>query len=166
MSSPRASSLLALSLLAVGSLAACPSTDDVADVDASPACIEAESHSDLAWIQPKILTPSCANFTACHQGAASQAGGLDLTEGHARANLVDVASSRFAEWKLVVPNQPAMSYLMVVLGQYPGPLDPEIGTMPYNSRLLCKEKRDAIERWIAAGAPESSPVDAGVDAPP
>ena len=55
----------------------------------------------------------------------------------------------------MVPNQPSMSYLMVVLGHIDGPLDPRIGTMPYNSPLLCVEKREAIERWIAAGAPDT-----------
>jgi hypothetical protein len=159
MSSPRA--FLPLAITSSLALAGCPA-DDVSDIDASPSCVEAQSHSDLAWIQSNVFTPSCANFTACHQGAASQAGGLDLEAGRSRAALVDVTSDRFPEWKLVVPNMPSMSYLMVVLGQYPGPLDEDIGTMPYNSRLLCKEKRDAIERWIAAGAPDSPPADAGV----
>jgi hypothetical protein len=160
----RASSRLAIASI-VGSLlplSACPA-DDVNDIDASPSCIEAREHADLDWIQAKVFTPSCAAFTACHQGAASQAGGLDLDAGRSHDSLVNVPSSRFPEWTLVVPNQPAMSYLMVVLGQYPGPLDEDIGTMPYNTPLLCKEKRDAIERWILAGAPDS--LDAGVDAP-
>jgi hypothetical protein len=45
---------------------------------------------------------------------------------------------------------------MVILGEFPGPpgmIDPLVGTMPSNSPLLCQEKRDAIERWINAGAP-------------
>lgn len=160
---PRVVSLLAIAL-ALPALGACPA-DDVTDADASPSCVEARNHADLEWLQRKVFTPSCANFTACHSGSASQAGGLNLEDGRTHDALVDVPSSRFPEWKLVVPNQPSMSYLMVVLGQYPGPLDQDIGTMPYNSPLLCKDKRDAIERWILAGAPETSPVDAGVDAP-
>jgi hypothetical protein len=150
MQSPRVSSLLAIIPLL---LAACPA-DDPGSPDASPSCVEAETHSDLAWIQEKVFTPGCASFTACHQGTASQAGGLNLEAGRSRAAMVGVPSTRFTDWTLVVPSQPATSYLMVVLGQYDGPLDSRIGTMPYNSRLLCKEKRDAIERWIAAGAPD------------
>ncbi|HVV81787.1 MAG TPA: hypothetical protein VHE35_01865 [Kofleriaceae bacterium] len=147
-------------------LAGCPAGDDAtADIDASPQCEAAKQHSDLAWIQENVFTPSCSNFTACHQGAASQAGGLDLSPGHAHDALVNVTSQQFPTWKLLVPGQPMMSYIMVALGQYEGPLDPRVGTMPYNSRLLCQEKRDAIERWIAAGAPADSPVDAGVDGP-
>lgn len=151
-------------LLAVALLAGCPA-DDVTDVDASATCVAARDHADLPWIQDNVFTPSCANFTSCHQGAATQAGGLDLATGHSHDALVNVHSTRFPAEVLVIPGDPVHSYLMVVLGQYDGPLDDRIGTMPYNSRLLCKEKRDAIERWIAAGAPEDPPIDAGVDAP-
>ena len=145
-------------------LAGCPS-DDVVDVDASPSCVAAVSHDDLPWLQDNVLTPSCSNFTSCHKGAAAMAGELSLETGRSHAELVGVPSTAFPAWTLVVPGDAAHSYLMVAVGQYPGPLDPQVGTMPYNSRLLCKEKRDALERWIAAGASATSPVDAGVDGP-
>jgi hypothetical protein len=124
-----------------------------AGIDASPACAEALTHSDLAWIQEKVFTPQCSGFNACHKGAATMAGGLSLEAGMARGEMVGIASTRFPTQTLVVPGNPAASYLLVAVGQYPGMIDPRIGTMPFNSPLLCREKRDAIERWIVAGAP-------------
>ena len=164
MSRARAA-VLVLALAPLASLAGCLGDDvEPANIDASPACIAAETHSDLGYIETAVFGPGCSAFVSCHKGAASQAGRLSLEVGRSHDELVDQPSSRFLDWKLVVPGDPMHSYLMVVLGQYQGPLDPRIGTMPFNSRLLCREKRDAIERWILAGAPPASP-DAGVDAP-
>ncbi len=117
----------------------------------SPTCAEATQHSDLTWIQDRIFSPSCAGFADCHRGATPPAG-LSLEPGRARANLVGVASVLFPSYRRVVPGDPQHSYLLVILGHVAGPLDPSIGTMPYGSPLLCVEKRQAIERWIAAGA--------------
>ena len=126
-----------------------------ARIDAiSPSCREAMDHSDLTWIQDRVFQPSCAGFTACHMGLAPDAGGLSLERGQSWRQLVNVDSEQFPTWKRVVPLDPANSYLMVALGQYVGPIDPMVGMMPYNSPLLCREKRDAIERWILAGAPD------------
>jgi len=125
-----------------------------ASIDAiSASCLEALDHSDLTWIQDRVLQPGCAGFTACHMGAASEAGGLSLERGQTHAQLVGVDSDLFPQFKRVAPGDPANSYLMIIVGQYPGPIDDKAGTMPYNSALLCKEKRDAMERWILAGAP-------------
>jgi hypothetical protein len=120
----------------------------------SPSCMEATQHSDLTWIQDRILQPSCAGFKSCHMGLAPDAGGLSLERGQTHRQLVNVDSEMFTQFKRVLPNDPANSYMMIILGQYPGPIDPDIGMMPYNSPLLCREKRDAIERWIMAGAPD------------
>ena len=125
------------------------SSFDAASFDAapSPSCLEAESHSDLAWIQDNVLTPSCANFSACHQGLANNARGLNLESGNSEVNMVGVASDAFPNEILVVPGDPASSYLMVVLGSYDGP-QLQSGTMPPNNPLLCVQKREAVERWI------------------
>lgn len=150
----RASVLAALGLAITG----CGGGDDGpqdAKIDAiSPTCREAMDHSDLTWLQDRVFQPSCAGFTACHMGLAPDAGGLSLERGQTWRQLVGIDSEQFPTWKRVVPNDPPNSYLMVALGQYLGPIDPEVGMMPYNSPLLCKEKRDAIERWILAGAPD------------
>lgn len=147
-------------------LTGCPGDDAAATdagVDASPTCLEANEHSDLPWLQEKVFTPQCSNFGPCHRGTASMAKNLNLEAGRTRAALVDVASMTVPSWKLVTPGDPARSFLMVTLGQYPSPTA-NLVTMPFNSPLLCREKRDAIERWIAAGAPETA-VDAGIDGP-
>ena len=156
---------IASSVFATALVGGCSDDADPENIDASPSCIEATTHADLEWLQPNVFTPGCSNFVSCHKGAATQAGGLNLEAGRTQAALVNKPSTRFTTWTLVVPGDAVHSYLMVVLGQYPGPLDDRIGTMPFNSRLLCREKRDAIERWIMAGAPGAMPVDAGVDAP-
>ncbi|HUQ06440.1 MAG TPA: hypothetical protein VM261_28245 [Kofleriaceae bacterium] len=139
--------------------------DDGGGPDAvSASCMEATTRDDLAWLQEKIFTPSCSAFTACHMGTALEAGGLSLEAGQVIPQTVNVDSDLFPQFKLVVPGNAANSYMMMILGDAAGPLDPEVGTMPYNNPRLCQEKLDAIERWINAGATENASVDAGVDA--
>ena len=140
--------------------------DDAAVIDAGPdpACLEAEGHADLAWIQEKIFTPTCAAFSVCHQGRALQAEGLNLEDGESYGELVGQASALFPDKQLVVPGDPEARYLMTAVGQYPGELGPG-GTMPFNNPLLCVEKRDAMQRWIEQGA-LGTQSDAGVDAGP
>lgn len=118
-----------------------------ADAAISPACLEAQGHSDLDWLQANVFTPSCAAFSACHQGAANAANGLNLEAGNTETNLVGMPSVGFPGETLVIPGDPQNSYLMVVLGSYPGELS-AFGTMPPNNPLLCIQKREAIERWI------------------
>lgn len=140
-------------------------------VDAAPsaACLEAENHSDLQWLEQEVFAKSCSAFSVCHQGAAQSAGGLNLEPGNVQRNLVDQPSLAFPSKILVVPGDPDASYLMVLLGSRQGEL-PEAGTMPYQNPLLCKQKRDAIERWITAlanpdaGVPDgdAAVTDAGI----
>lgn len=118
-----------------------------ADAPLSPECAEARDHSDLAWIQDNIFTPSCGSFSVCHQGVANAALGLNLEAGNTEGNLVGQPSVGNPAETLVVPGDPANSYLMVVLGSYDRS-DLTYETMPPNNPLVCVEKRDAIERWI------------------
>ena len=66
----------------------------------------------------------------------------------------------------VIPGDPANSYLLIKLGR--GDQDRRFGDiMPQSSSdtaLLCEEKINAIERWIAAGAPDPSGTPAPADA--
>ncbi len=129
----------------------------------SPSCMEATMHDDLPWLQEKVFSPSCSGFSSCHMGAALDAEGLNLETGSTHAQLVGVRSELFPELVRVVPGDPANSYLMIAVGQYPGPLG-KGGTMPLNNPLLCPQKRDAIERWIRAGATATpAAIDAGLD---
>lgn len=123
---------------------------DQPDAGTSAACLEATAHDDLGWIQSQVFSRSCT-FAACHQGAATGARGLNLEPQMAHAELVNRPSGVAPSEMLVVPGNPSASYLLVALGQVPGTL-PEGGTMPLQSPVLCAEKRDAIERWIAGGA--------------
>ena len=114
-------------------------------------CDEAALHSDLMWIQSHIFERSCT-LPSCHLGSRANAGHLDLRAGFAYGELVDAASTSASSWKRVVPGNPAHSYLLVAIGQIPGPL-PLDGIMPPGGPELCPEKRGALERWIEAGAP-------------
>lgn len=122
-------------------------------------CMDAVGHSDFTWIQDNILTPQCT-FSGCHNGANTPAGKVDLRAGMAYANLVGAASVLEPSRALVVAGNPAQSYLDVMLGTIkPAQADPpanpirsDVGTMPMSAGILCCQKLDAIDRWIAAGA--------------
>jgi len=136
--------------------------DSGVDAPISAACQEATTYQDLASIETKILKPQCSAFSGCHNGGATNAGKVDLREGMAFAHLVDFDSKVEVGRKLVVAGNPAASYLMVMIGAIdPADADPPtvappttIGLMPQNTGgvLMCKQKRDAIDRWITAGA--------------
>jgi hypothetical protein len=147
------SALRLVSCVSMFAAMACAADDPGGGVDAglSVSCREAVDHSDYAWLEAKVFQPSCGAFSACHKGAADDAMGLNLEAGQARGNLVGRPSQTRPGETLVVAGDPARSYLLVALGQRPGTLPPS-GTMPVNSPTLCAEKRDAVERWIAAGA--------------
>jgi len=136
------------------------STPDV-DAGVSAACVEATTYSNLAKVEEKIFKQSCI-FSGCHNGGATDAGRLDLRMGASHVELVNIPSEVDPGRMLVVPGDAAKSYLLVMLGEIrPQDADPptvappsEIGLMPQatGGALLCPEKRDAVERWIVAGA--------------
>ena len=173
-SPPRRLAPLFLSLLMAS---ACGGGDDDSSqppdaTGPSASCLEAESHSDLEWIQANIFTRSCAGFSACHKGNATSAARLNLEDGNSEGNMVDVlAKSSPADdlgLVLVTPGDPMASYLMVLIdhdsegGSYSGPLPEDGGTMPYRNPLMCVQKRRAVERWIMQL--DDGPADAGPDA--
>ncbi len=135
---------LLLALIAAG----CSSPDDSPDAQTpSPDCVEARDHSDLAWIQNEVFTPSCTMGTSCHRGEANDAQGLNLEHGMAAANLIDQPALGCFGETLVVPDRPEDSYLMAVFGVYPAG-SCRIFLMPFKQPPLCRDKLDAIERWI------------------
>jgi hypothetical protein len=142
---------------------ACGGGSDPPGADAPPsaACLEATMYEDLTNIEDKIFRLSCI-FSGCHNGAATDAGRLDLRAGMSHAEMVGIDSEVDVGKKLVVAGDPGSSYLLLMMGHIaPGDFDPptvappgSIGLMPQGTggQLLCAEKRDAIERWITAGA--------------
>lgn len=130
----------------------------------SQPCMDAVNHSDLAWIEQKIFTPSCA-IPGCHS-STSDSGKLDLHAGMSHDHLVNVSSIIDRTRKLVVPNDVDASYLMLMVRDVPPAMaNPpamsppgDIGYMPQGvppSLALCCQKLDALERWIKAGAPNN-----------
>ena len=131
----------------------------------SQPCMDATMHSDLAFIEQKIFAQSCNVPGSCHN-SASDPGKLDLRPGVSHDHLVGVPSMIDRTRRLVVPNDVAASYLMLMLRDVPpamanppaSPPPGNIGFMPQNggaSATLCCQKLDAIERWINAGAPNN-----------
>jgi hypothetical protein len=130
-------------------------------------CVEAESHSDLTWIQENIFAKQCT-FSGCHDGEPSPQGMMNLTSiALAGSSTVDVLSVMCgsdpgggSQYR-VVPGHPEESWMMKMLGaiQDTTPsscaIDPKVGIMPMdnNGELLCSQKLGAIQRWITAGAP-------------
>lgn len=129
----------------------------------SQPCLDAMMHSDLAFIEQKIFATSCL-FAGCHDGP-TDAGKLDLRAGMSHDRLVGVSSQIDGTRKLVVPNDVAASYLMLMLRDVaPAMASPsgrpppgDIGFMPAppGTPTLCCQKLDAIERWINDGAPNN-----------
>lgn len=142
-------SMVLLALIATG----CSSPDASPDAQTpSPDCVEARDHSDLAWLQTNVLTPSCATGTSCHRGEANDAQGLNLEDGMTAANLIDQPAFGCFGETLVVPGIPEDSYLMAVFGVYPAG-SCRIFLMPFNEPPLCPDKHDAVDRWIRSLAP-------------
>lgn len=135
--------------------------DSAVDAPLSPSCMESLTNQNLAFIEDKIFKQSCV-FSGCHNGQNSDAGRIDLRTGMSHAHLVNFDSVLDPTRKLVVAGQPSQSYLLMMMKHItpenmsppasPPPTD--IGYMPQNAggAILCVEKRDAIERWITAGA--------------
>jgi hypothetical protein len=126
----------------------------------SGACGEALTHSDLTWLENNVFMLQCV-FSGCHNGGVTDAGlHPDLRPGNAYTYLVNATSNLDNTRKLVVPSDPAKSYMLVMITEIQpadadppaGPIRADIGPMPMNSMPLCVEKRDAIQRWIMAGA--------------
>lgn len=100
----------------------------------------------FAEVQREIFTPRCAN-AACHSGEDPPLE-LDLSEGNAYANIVNVDAVAAPGKKRVVPGDPSESLLYLVTE---GPVTP-VRRMPVGFPLSDSE-RDLLRRWIEDGAP-------------
>jgi len=135
-------------------------------VSTATTCADALTHSDLKWIEDNVFNK--CTFSGCHNGAATDAGRMDLSPGKSHATLVNVDSEIASgdmltgKAKLVTPMEPAKSYLLVMMRQLtPEQHDPplsappaSIGYMPQNAGgvVTCCQKLDALTQWIEDGA--------------
>ena len=98
----------------------------------------------LSEVQSQVFDASC---TGCHSGS-SPSQGLNLSEGAAYGNTVNVPSTEIPSLNLVEPNDADNSYLMQKLegtaqsGQQ----------MPYGGPYLNSTLRQLVRDWIDAGA--------------
>ena len=98
----------------------------------------------LSEVQSQVFDASC---TGCHSGS-SPSQGLNLSEGAAYGNTVNVPSTEVPSLNLVEPNDADNSYLMQKLegtaqsGQ----------RMPYGGPYLNSTLRQLVRDWIDAGA--------------
>ncbi len=125
-------------------------------MDEPPACVEARGYQDLATIQQKIFRLNCG-ASSCH-GAS---GDLKLLNADVHTQIVNARSRYDANHVIVTPGVPNKSYMLFMLRHItaaemdpPAMAPPEdVGFMPQGGSPLCESKREAIERWILAGAP-------------
>ena len=127
-------------------------TDSRGAVDPTPdtRTITVEGGGEVATftaVQDRIFSTSCA-FSGCH-GGSSPALGMNLTQGMAYSNIVNVPSSQ-SSLDRIEPNDPANSYLYLkVIG------DSSISgsQMPRGAQPLSQELMDLLRDWIDRGAP-------------
>ena len=96
-------------------------------------------------IQVAIFNASCA-LGGCHDATASS--GLDLRQGNAYNNLINVNSLQDPTIKRVVPTDATNSYLVIKIEGRQA-----IGSrMPLNRSALSNAKIQNIKNWINNGA--------------
>jgi hypothetical protein len=102
-----------------------------------------------------ILVESCS-FSSCHAGAQPDAG-LDLTEGNAYAELVNISTSQCNGSRVrVVPGDAAESYLVDKLRGVDmcgtGQKMPRTYPPGSNAAPWTPEKTSIVEAWVCGGA--------------
>lgn len=146
----------------------------------SSLCTNADALTDCStgsagcftYIKAKIFNANCSS-TSCHSKGGT--GKLDLSDdtnagttvsqATAYANLMGsdgmgAASMVDTTRKLVVPGHPEQSYLELMMqkiapeNMVPPATDPpsNVGYMPQANGVLCCQKLNLIDRWIAGGA--------------
>ena len=103
-------------------------------------------------VQP-IFTARCA-LPACHSGPFPTQG-LNLSDGSAYADIVNVMSTERPDLKLIDPGSTSMSYLWWKAGEAP-PGQMIMGApMPFLQAPLSPEQMATIRDWITEGAPNN-----------
>lgn len=103
----------------------------------------------LSQLQAEVFTPRCS---FCHTGGGSALpGAMNLTDGNAFANLVNVASRESTGLMRVAPGDAANSYLVRKLEG-----TNNVGArMPLGGPYLDADTLARIKSWIASGAPNN-----------
>jgi hypothetical protein len=104
----------------------------------------------LSSIQANIFSQNCA-LSGCHLGASAPFG-LDLSEGKAHGNIVNIPSEEAPTLARVKPLDPDNSYLVRKIEGAAGIIGER---MPRGRLPLSQEQIDAIREWIAAGAQDN-----------
>ncbi len=99
-------------------------------------------------VQP-IFTDNCA-FTQCHAGASPQAD-MNLSEGMAYQNIVNVSSRQVSTMVRVAPGEPDSSYLVLKIEGRAGSVGGVATRMPLGG-MLTQAQIDTIRRWMENGA--------------
>ncbi|MGD8418782.1 MAG: hypothetical protein PVH91_17090, partial [Pseudomonadales bacterium] len=99
----------------------------------------------------QVFTNNCA-FSGCHAGASPQQG-MDLSEGQAYANIVNVPSQEMPSLDRIEPGDPDNSYLVRKI-EGTGLLE----RMPAGSPPLSDATIQLIRDWVSAGAPNNPQV--------
>jgi mono/diheme cytochrome c family protein len=103
-------------------------------------------------VQP-IFTANCAT-SSCHIGATAPAG-MDLSQGQAYANIVNVASAELTTMLRVDPGQPDSSYLVHKIQGTHLTVGGIRARMPLNKPPLSDQDIARVRAWVSAGAPNN-----------
>ncbi len=99
-------------------------------------------------IQP-IFSGNCA-LSGCHNSTAQA--GMNLSQGQAYANIVDVDSTQDPSKKRVAPGDAVNSYLVIKIEQ----TNPPVGTrMPQGRSPLSSVRIQNIKNWVNRGAKDN-----------
>lgn len=101
-------------------------------------------------IQDNIFSLNCA-LSGCHAGSSPQQG-MNLSEGQAYNNIVNVPSNEMPNLLRINPNNPDQSYLFLKIQGDPSIIGER---MPLGRPPLSAEQIDLIRRWILDGAPNN-----------
>ena len=119
-------------------LCACEHADPLEPGDFAPT---------LASVQENIFNRNCA-LSGCHAGPGAQQG-LDLSEGRARDNLVNVPSNEVPSLLRVSPGNPDASYVVMKIE---GASGIQGQRMPLGGTPLTSAEIALVRDWIEAGA--------------
>lgn len=146
--------LVLASALFAASCSSAPPSAPPPDLAVAEPCVVGDGGPapTLAAIQATIFDPVCSG---CHDASAA----VDLTAGRAYGSLIGRAATTMERvdescgGTLVVPGDPARSYLIAKLTQARPCAGEQMPRGEFGSEPLPDCQIDQIRRWILAGAP-------------